>query len=231
MSLALIRRLFDGRLPQLVVFDLDGTLVESVPDIARAVDDTLAARGLARAGRERVRGWVGRGSRKLISEALTWADATEAGQVAGEQIESALRDYLARYLERCAEESAPMAGAAMLLGALRARGVRLACVTNKPIAIARRVLAELLPDAGFGCVLGGDSGAGVKPAPEPLLAAMRNLGAAPADTLMIGDSRHDVHAARAAGVRVVCVAGGYNHGEDIRRESPDLVVGGLGELL
>ena len=80
-------------------------------------------------------------------------------------------------------------------------------------------------------MLGGDSGAGVKPAPGPLLAAMATTRVLPCAALMIGDSRHDVHAARAAAVRVICVADGYNHGEDIRREKPDLVVDGLGELL
>ena len=110
-------------------------------------------------------------------------------------------------------------------------GVALACVTNKPIAITERLLGALLPDAGFAAVLGGDSGAGVKPAPGPLLAAMATTRVLPCAALMIGDSRHDVHAARAAAVRVICVADGYNHGEDIRREKPDLVVDGLGELL
>lgn len=231
MAHALIRRLFDGRLPELVMFDLDGTLLDSVPDIARAVDRTLEAQGLAIAGRERVHGWVGRGSRSLIREALAWADGGTPEQVAPARLESALHFYLETYGAHCAEQSALMPGAAALLRALRANGVSLACVTNKPAAITARVLAQLMPDAGFGMVLGGDSGAGAKPGAGPLLAAMEGLGAEPARSLMVGDSRHDVNAARAAGVAVICVAGGYNHGEDIRCAAPDLVVGDLAELL
>jgi len=228
---ALIRRLFDGRLPALAMFDLDGTLVDSVPDIARAVDATLAARGYAPAGNDRVRGWVGRGSRNLVREALAHAADAAPGQVAEELLDEALAFYLARYLEDCTGATTLMPGAAELLASLRAAGVALACVTNKPIAITGRLLGALLPDAGFAAVLGGDSGAGTKPAPGPLFAAMAQTQVPPGAALMIGDSRHDVHAARAAGVRVICVSGGYNHGEDIRLEAPDLVVDGLGELL
>ena len=231
MAHALIRRLFEGRLPALAMFDLDGTLVDSVPDIARALDATLAARGFAPAGRERVRHWVGRGSRNLVREALAHAVDVAPQQVAEDLLDEALAVYLARYLEDCAGATTLMLGAAALLGSMRAAGVALACVTNKPIAITERLLGALLPDAGFAAVLGGDSGAGVKPAPGPLLAAMATTRVLPCAALMIGDSRHDVHAARAAAVRVICVADGYNHGEDIRREKPDLVVDGLGELL
>jgi len=227
----LIRRLFNGRVPALAMFDLDGTLVDSVPDIARALDATLAARGCAPAGPELVRHWVGRGSRNLVREALAHAADAAPEQIVEELLDEALAFYLACYLEDCAGATTLMPGAAALLGSLRAAGVALACVTNKPIAITERLLGALLPDAGFAVVLGGDSGAGVKPAPGPLLAAMATTRVLPAAALMIGDSRHDVHAARAAGVRVICVAGGYNHGEDIRLEAPDLVVEGLGELL
>ena len=231
MAHALIRRLFDGRLPALAMFDLDGTLVDSVPDIARALDATLAARGFAPAGSERVRHWVGRGSRNLVREALAHVVDAAPEHVAEDLLDEALGFYLARYLEDCAGATTLMPGAAELLGSMRAAGVALACVTNKPIAITERLLGALLPDAGFAAVLGGDSGAGVKPAPGPLLAAMATTRVLPCAALMIGDSRHDVHAARAAAVHVICVTGGYNHGEDIRREQPDLVVDGLGELL
>jgi phosphoglycolate phosphatase len=228
---ALIRRLFDGQLPALAMFDLDGTLVDSVPDIARALDATLAARGCAPAGVDRVRHWVGRGSRNLVREALAHAADIAPQQLGEDVLDDALAFYLARYLDDCAGATTLMPGAAPLLASLRTAGVALACVTNKPIAITARVLGALLPDAGFAAVLGGDSGAGTKPSPGPLLAAMASAQAPPGAVLMIGDSRHDVHAARAAGVRVICVSGGYNHGEDIRLETPDLVVDGLGELL
>jgi len=228
MPHALIRALFGGDLPALVMLDLDGTLVDSVPDIARAVDATLADFALPAAGRQRVRDWVGRGSRRLLADALTYA----RGEAPSESLlEQALARYLQHYLDDCSAATVLMPGATGLLATLRAQGVALACVTNKPQAITRRLLAALHIDDCFDACIGGDSGAGTKPDPGPLHAILAQLGIAPARALMIGDSRHDVDAARGAGVRVIAVAGGYNHGEDIAAAGPDRVVGALGELL
>jgi phosphoglycolate phosphatase len=228
MAHALIRDLFGGELPALAMFDLDGTLVDSVPDIARAVDATLADFELPAAGQERVRDWVGRGSRRLLADAFTHA----LGEAPAELLlEQALSRYLQRYLEDCSAGTVLLPGAAELLAALRAQGVALACVTNKPQAITRRLLEALRIDGVFAACIGGDSGAGTKPDPGPLRAIMAQLGAAPAQALMIGDSRHDVDAARAAGVQVIALEGGYNHGESIVAAAPDRVIGALGELL
>jgi phosphoglycolate phosphatase len=210
------------------MFDLDGTLIDSVPDIARSVDRTLLALGLGPVGAACVRGWVGRGSRRLLADAL----AAAAGGAATPEplLDAALAFHLEDYLADCVRETRPFPGARELLRALGSAGVLRACVTNKPAAITARILDGLGLATDFGCVVGGDSGAGVKPAPGPLLRAMDALDADTALTVMVGDSRHDVEAARAAGVPVVCVRGGYNHGEDIRLAAPDRVIGSLFEL-
>jgi phosphoglycolate phosphatase len=224
-----LRSLCGGALPRLVIFDLDGTLIDSVPDIARAVDRTLLALGLAPVGAARVRGWVGRGSRRLLGDAL----AAAAGGAAPPQplLDAALAFYLEDYLADCVRETRLFPGARELLRALGEAGVLRACVTNKPAAITGRILDGLGLSAEFACVVGGDSGAGVKPAPGPLLRAMEALGTGAEGTVMVGDSRHDVEAARAAQVPVACVRGGYNHGEDIRLTAPDRVLASLLELL
>lgn len=217
-----------GALPRLVLFDLDGTLIDSVPDIARAVDRTLLALGLPPAGSSRVRGWVGRGSRRLLGDALRTAGGAEPPEAL---LDAALAHYLEDYLADCVRETRPFPGARELLRALGGAGIACACVTNKPGAITQRILDGLGLAGAFGCVVGGDSGAGVKPAPGPLQRAMAAIGVGATETVMVGDSRHDVEAARAARVPVVCVRGGYNHGEDIRAAAPDAVVGSLFELL
>ena len=213
------------------MLDLDGTLIDSVPDISRALDATLRARNLPAAGAARARRWVGRGSRQLLRDALAFGAALEPGQVDTQELERALGDYLARYLDDCTRDTRVLPGAAELIEALRGAGVKAACVTNKPLAIAERVLAHFFLPGRFDTVIGGDSGAAPKPDPAPLLAVMRRLAVEARETVMIGDSRHDVRAARAAGIAVIACANGYNHGEDIRGEGPDLVIDTLGELL
>ena len=231
MRFAALRTLFAGRLPALVMFDLDGTLVDSVPDISRALDATLHARNLPRAGVARARRWVGRGSRQLLRDALAFGGMREPGDVDAQELERALGDYLARYLDDCTRDTRVLPGAMELIEALRGAGVRTACVTNKPLAIAERVLAHFFQPGCFDTVIGGDSGAAPKPDPASLQAVMTRLAVGARDTVMIGDSRHDVRAARAAGIAVIACANGYNHGEDIRSEGPDLVIDRLGELL
>lgn len=223
-----LRSVLAGRLPVLAIFDLDGTLVDSVPDIAHALDEALRAAGLAVVGEARVRCWVGRGSRTLVCDALEHVLGVEPSQA---QADALLAAYLARYRERCTTLTRALPGAGELLDALVGCGVRLACVTNKPAQIATRVTDHVFPATHFEVLVGGDSGAGVKPAPGPLQAALVRLGVDAADAVLVGDSRHDVHAARAASVAVVCVANGYNHGEDVRDEHPDLMVESLYELL
>ncbi len=116
------------------------------------------------------------------------------------------------------------------LAALRARGLRLACLTNKPTAFARPLLAAKGLDGYFELVFGGDAFERKKPDPLPLLKTCEALGTAPARTLMVGDSSNDAKAARAAGCPVVLVSYGYNHGEPVRGVDADGFVDSLPDL-
>ncbi|THG82991.1 phosphoglycolate phosphatase [Pseudomonas sp. A-1] len=225
--MGLLHGLFAGRLPRLAMFDLDGTLVDSVPDLAAAVDRTLAALGREPAGRERVRLWVGNGARVLVRRAL-------AGGLEHDGVDEALAERaLALFLEAYADNHAltrVYPGVVETLDRLREEGVALALVTNKP----SRFLPELLADKGldgyFRWLVGGDTLPQQKPDPAALLWVMDQAGVPAAEALFVGDSRNDVRAAHAAGVTCVALSYGYNHGEPISLENPARVIDDLREL-
>lgn len=223
-----LMRLFGGRLPVLVMFDLDGTLVDSVPDLAAAVDVMLDRLGRPPAGVERVRDWVGNGAAVLVRRAL--ADSIDHSHVDDVQADEALKLFLEAY-SGGHELTRVYPGVIDLLGFLRERGVRMAVVTNKP----QRFVAPLLQEVGlagyFEWLIGGDTLPTQKPDPGALLHVMREAGVSAEQALFIGDSRSDVLAARAAGVTVAAVSYGYNHGEPIAAENPDLLVDSLSALI
>lgn len=223
----MLRALFDGGLPQLVMFDLDGTLVDSVPDLAAAVDQMLARRGRPPVGVERVRDWVGNGAPVLVRRAL--AGSIEHDAVDDDAAAAALQDFLRAY-EGSHHATTVYPGVNELLEWLRNHSVRLAVVTNKP----ERFVAPLLEEKGLGAfdwIIGGDTLPVKKPDPAGLIQVMREAEVSPAHSLFVGDSRNDVRAARAAGVRVVAVSYGYNHGRPISEEQPDLLVDSLDALI
>ena len=210
-----------------VLFDLDGTLVDSAPDIARAVDRTLEALGRPPAGADRVRNWVGNGAPRLIKRVLT---GEMHGEPEAELYERAFDLFLRNYGEDLTGHSVLYPGAAEMLSALQGRGLKLACVTNKPERFARPVLEALGIAAPFEIIVGGDTVDAKKPDPAPMLFALDRLGVAPEQALMVGDSVIDVEAARNTGTGVVCVPYGYNHGVDVRGFGPDAVIDNLREL-
>jgi phosphoglycolate phosphatase len=222
-----LARLFEGALPKLVMFDLDGTLVDSVPDLAAAVDQMLALRGRPPAGIEQVREWVGNGAPLLVRRAL--AGNIDPTGVDEAQAQAALADFLRAYAgDHSATTVYPGVGA--LLGWLREQGILTAVVTNKPEQFVAPLLAE--KELGtFDWIIGGDTLPLKKPDPAGLLQVMLEAGVAPENCLFIGDSRNDVLAARAAGVRVVAVSYGYNHGRPVSEEHPDLLVDSLDALI
>ncbi|MFO8156525.1 MAG: phosphoglycolate phosphatase [Thiohalospira sp.] len=213
--------------PRLIICDLDGTLVDSVPDLARCVDSMLAALGREPAGESKVRDWVGNGVERLVRRALV-------GQMDGEPDESdfwrAYPIFLECYAEHASHASRCYPGVEEGLEALAARGLPLACITNK----AERFTLPLLRDLGltdhFGLVVAGDTLVRSKPDPLPLLHVAAHYGVEPDAVLMVGDSVSDVKAARAAGAAVVCMSYGYNHGRDIREMGSDAVLDRLDEL-
>ncbi len=213
--------------PEMVLIDVDGTLVDSVPDLAYCVDEMLKQLGMPVHGEAKVREWVGNGVERLTRRALI-------GQLEGEPdealFERAYPIFLYLYAENTSKRSKLFPGVKEGLDYLKQAGYRLGCVTNK----AEQFTVPLLKDLGvyddFEIVVSGDSLPKKKPDPLPLLHVAEFFGAKPEQALMIGDSVSDVKAARAAGFRIICMSYGYNHGMDIREAHPDAVIDSMDEL-
>jgi phosphoglycolate phosphatase len=216
-----------GFAARLVIFDLDGTLVDSVPDLALSVDQTMLELGLPVRGEAAVREWVGKGIEHLVERALSNGGERTVEAV---EIEHALDGFMRNYAANNGLRSRAYPGAEDLLGALRAGGRRLACVTNKAAAFTMPLLEKLDLARYFHDVLSGDEVARKKPHPDALQQACTLAGLAPREALFVGDSSNDVQAARACGMPVVCATYGYNHGEPIAAAGPDALFGHLGEV-
>jgi phosphoglycolate phosphatase len=207
-----------------VMIDLDGTLADTIPDLAEAANMMLRELDRPVLERELIRTFVGKGIPKLVERAL-------AGNLEG----SAPAGLLARALpiyERCYAEvngkyTVIYPGVSEGLRALRAMQLPLACVTNKAERFTLALLEHLQLARCFEQVIAGDTLPQKKPDPQPLLHACRGFGIAPGDMLMIGDSVNDVEAARAAGCPVFCVSYGYNEGRDVRELDVDAIVASL----
>lgn len=210
---------------ELVVFDLDGTLVDSAPDLAAATDAVLGELGAPPAGVTKVRNWVGNGTRKLVERALIDAGLDPA------RTEPVHDRFQALYAAAPCVDSRLFDGVRDCLDALSARGMPMALVTNKPAAYLPAILGGLSIEGHFRWMLGGDSLPQKKPDPAPLLHCAALAGLSPASCLMVGDSRHDVQAGRAAGFPVVAVTYGYNHGDPITDSKPDYALDSLAELV
>lgn len=213
--------------PSMVLIDVDGTLVDSVPDLAYCVDEMMKQLDMPLRGEERVRQWVGNGVERLVRRALI-------NQLDGEPDEAlfqkALPIFEELYRENTSKRSCLYPGVKEALDFLRTTNVRLGCVTNKAAQFTLPLLKDLGISDYFELVVCGDTLPKKKPDPLPLLHAAEKLGATPSESLMLGDSQSDVKAARAAGFNIVCMSYGYNHGEDIRNYNPDAVVDSMDEI-
>ncbi|MDO9074229.1 MAG: phosphoglycolate phosphatase [Rubrivivax sp.] len=209
---------------QAAIVDLDGTMVDTVGDFEVALARALADLGWPPVSRAFISRTVGKGSEYLLTRTLEEVGAPAA------LYEEAWARYQHHYIGINGQHSEVYPGVIEGLQALRALGLRLACITNKPNSFARPLLALKGLDGFFEHAFGGDAFAHKKPHPMPLLKACEALGTAPARTLMVGDSSNDAAAARAAGCPVVLVNYGYNHGEPVTSASPDAVIGRIDEL-
>jgi phosphoglycolate phosphatase len=211
----------------MILIDVDGTLIDTVPDLAFCIDRLMAQLNMPPRGEAAVRHWVGDGVERLVKRALI---NRLDGEPDAELFERALPMFMDIYAQNNGKRSRPFAGVKEGLAWLRAVGFRLGAVTNKP----RRFTLPLVQQMGlldyFEIVISGDSLPKKKPDPLPLLHAARALSVSPQHAMMLGDSKNDVCAARAAGFQVVCVNYGYNHGEDIRDAEPEAVIGSIMEL-
>lgn len=223
-----LEQLFDGKLPRLVMFDLDGTLMDSVPDLAAAVDKMLLQLGREPAGVQQVRNWVGNGSPVLVRRAL--AGQLEHDGVPGDLAAEALALFMQAYAGGH-ELTTVYPGVRECLGWLREHDVPMAIITNKPAQFIEPLLAEKGLVGYFQWLVGGDTLPQQKPDPAALFWVMGKAGAAPVESLFVGDSRNDVRAAKAAGVPCVALSYGYNHGEPIANEQPAMVLDDLRELV
>lgn len=193
------------KLPRTVIFDLDGTLVDSAPDLTAAMNWCLSSIGRPPVAEHKVRHMVGQGARKLIERGL----ATTGPSLPKAEIDRLFADFLKFYERNIAVATRPFPGVRETLDTLREAGVALGLCTNKPLYLTRLLLDELALGDYFAAVLGGDSLPVKKPHPEPLLAALHQLGGAPREAVMVGDSASDILAARAARLPVVAVSFGY----------------------
>jgi phosphoglycolate phosphatase len=213
--------------PQMVLIDLDGTLIDSVPDLAYCVDALMAELGMPVRGEAKVRQWVGNGIERLVKRALI--DRLD-GEPDPALLAKALPIYLELYKKNLSGRSRLYPGVEEGLQFLCDGGYKLGCITNKAAAFTEPLLKDLGVYDYFQIVVSGDTLPVKKPDPLPLLHAAQFFKIEPEHALMVGDSISDVKAARAAGFQVVCVSYGYNHGQDIRDAYPDAVIDSLAEL-
>lgn len=210
---------------RVILFDLDGTLMETAPEIADAINDTLARLGLPPAPEPLVRSWIGDGARALLGKALA-----HAGQPAA-AVDGAWTGFADDYARRCGTNSLVHDGVRPMLQRLRAQGLRLVLLTNKEMVFAQRLLTghQLLAD--FDLVMAGDSLPVKKPHPGMVLHALAALHTAPEDAMVVGDSITDVRTARAAGVAVQLVRHGYPQGPLTGADAPDAFIAHFDQFL
>jgi phosphoglycolate phosphatase len=201
---------------KLLAADLDGTLVDSAPDIAHCVGVALEAVGLDAPGEACTRTWIGDGIETLLARALAAGDAERRGHGAphdaraiADRQAAAFAKFSACYRNNLFERSELYPAVEATLDALLARGIRLCCITNKRYAFSEALLREAGLLDRFELVVGGDSLAEKKPSPLPLTTAAQKLRVAPASATLVGDSPQDLRAARAAGFGFVFAGYGY----------------------
>ena len=213
--------------PKMVLIDVDGTLVDSVPDLAFCVDEMLKQLNMPIRGEAAVREWVGNGVIRLTERALT---NDLDGYPEQALFEKAMPIFNTLYTKNTSKRSELYNGVVEGMDFLKECGFKIGCVTNK----AAQFTIPLLKDLGlydeFETIICGDTLDKKKPDPAPLLHAAAQLGVKPEESLMLGDSQSDVKAARAAGFKIICMSYGYNHGEDIRDYNPDVVIDSMAEL-
>lgn len=213
--------------PKLILIDVDGTMVDSVPDLAYCVNEMMKRIDMPEHNESAIRNWVGNGVERLVKRALV-------GQLDGEPDENLFRQaypiFLELYAENTSRRSELYPGILEGLSRLREAGYILGSVTNKASQFTIPLLKDLGIYEDFAVVVAGDTLEKKKPDPAPLLYAAERMGVAPGDCMMVGDSISDVTAARAAGFQIVCMPYGYNHGDDIRDAKPDAVIDSLAHL-
>ncbi len=212
---------------KLMAFDLDGTLLDSVPDIAQAVAHTMAELKLPAREQEQVRGWIGNGAQVLIKRALS-------GDINGDVPENVFKKaypiFLKYYAEFLNRDSVIYDGVENTLAALKSAGIKLACITNKPAQFTTPLLEDIGLLPYFDKVVCGDSYAQRKPHPMPLLEVAEFFKVLPERSIMVGDSVNDIKAAQAAGFYSICVDYGYHGDYDVHQLGADVVISHFSQI-
>ena len=214
--------------PKAVFFDLDGTLIDSLPDIFQAICEAAIAMDLPEPSLEQVKAWIGNGAGKLVERVL--ANNIQVPEQKDPRYEAMLDAYMTAYGKLGHAYSSLYPGVEVLLQQLQTEGVKLAVITNKASQFTPSILAHFGILQYFDEVYCGDTFAEKKPHPMPLLKACERFSVAVDEALMVGDSRNDVGAAQNANMASIGIRGGYNHGEDIAAANPTWVVDSMEAL-
>ena len=214
---------------KLLIFDLDGTLINSALDLAVAVNYMLETLELEIFSEEIIHGWVGNGALTLVKRALSGSRSVN-NSMDEAYVEKALKIFLAYYEKNLCNATVPYPEVIATLKELK-ENYTLAIVTNKPFAFVAPILQGLEMDDLFAAILGGDSLEKKKPDAMPLLHVCETLNIPIEDSLMIGDSKNDILAANACGMHSAGVTYGYNYGEDIAVHNPSVIINDFSELL
>ncbi len=211
-----------------IAFDLDGTLVDSVPDLAIATQLMLADLNFKTCSEEQVRSWVGNGAKKLIERAISYASENGLDDAL---IADALPLFMKHYQTNLHNKSCLYDGVEQSIEVLKQAGYKLAIVTNKPSRFAEPLLNAFGLSEYFDVILGGDSLEKMKPDPLPLQHLLAHWQLKADQLLMVGDSKNDILAAKSASVASIGLTYGYNYGEDISLHGPDVVCEQFNDIL
>lgn len=215
---------------QVILFDLDGTLIDSAPDLALAINHMLTTLGRDTFDDELIRSWVGNGAQVIVKRGLSGkADFDE--DIDPTLFDKALNIFLTFYAKNLCVNTVTYANVRSTLKILKAQGYRLVIVTNKPFDFIEPILEGLQLTGLFELLLGGDSLAERKPSALPLLHVCSTLSVTPEQCVMVGDSKNDILAANAANMQSIGLTYGYNYGEDIAEHQPDLVCSDFADII
>ena len=215
---------------KVILFDLDGTLVDSVPDLALAVNHMLESLEREPFCAETIRSWVGNGAQTLVQRGLSGGSVVDEA-IDPELFSQALNIFLGYYAQNLCVATVTYPNVPATLKALKDKGYRLVIVTNKPYDFIDPLLEGLGLTDLFELCIGGDTLSRRKPDPLPLLHACERLGVTASECVMVGDSKNDIVAANAANMHSIGVSYGYNYGEDISLYAPNRVVDDFSEIV
>lgn len=221
----LIETLCNGKPPQLVCFDLDGTLVDSAPSIAHAIDSSLKEFNTKPAGLDQVRRWIGLGSSHLVKKTQEWAKLEDT------KYKPLYEAFLKHYEDNFAINATLYSNVEYILKTLNEQNIYLALITNKPSAFVKPLMDHFGLSHYFHLMVGGDTLTEKKPSPMPINHCLDYFNVHPDNALMVGDSITDFQAASSAGIKSALVTYGYNHNTNLEELGAYLLIDDLAELV